>query len=191
MRTFSTVAFVVIALAATSSRADDAFQFPEPQAEHEWLHQFVGEWTVTSEASLGPGQEFECTGAMSSQMLGGFWVINDLSTDMPGMPGTQMRGLQTIGYDPEKGKYVGTWVDTATNHMWQYEGEVDESGKKIALYAEGPNFAGEGTAMFRDSYEFVSADEMISTSEMQGPDGEWVTFMTGVAHRTASAAEGQ
>jgi hypothetical protein len=189
MRRCTSVAFVIIAF-ATASNSDDAFPLPAPEPEHAWLEQFVGEWTTTAQVSTGPDQpSFECSGKISSQMLGGLWVINDISNETPGM---EMRGLQTIGYDPAKQKYVGTWVDSMMNHMWQYEGEVDESGKKIVLYAEGPNFeGGEEPAMFRDSYEFVSADEIRMTSEMQGADGEWITFTTGEAHRTSSAAERQ
>ncbi len=183
MRNFTAVAFLVVTLAATSIRADDGgFELPLSQPEHQWLEQFVGEWTTTSQGSAGPDQPtFDCSGTISSRMIGGYWVVNEMSSDMPGM---QMRGLQTIGYDSTQEKYIGTWVDSILNHMWHYEGTVDESGKKLSLYAEGPIFAaGEGVSMFRDSYEFVSDDQIRITSEMQGDDGEWITFMTGDARR--------
>jgi len=81
-------------------------------------------------------------------------------------------------------KYVGTWVDSMTDYLWRYEGEVDKSGKKLTLNAEGPNFmTGEGTTQFRDSYEFNSPDHIIAISEMMGADGEWLTIMTGDMHR--------
>src|SRR5690606_19546068 len=98
--------------------------------------------------------------------------------------GQPMNAVQTIGYDPEKKKYIGTWVDSMMHHMWKYEGEVDASGKKLTLEADGPNYLEPGkTSKFRDIYEFKSDDEIATSSQMQGPDGQWITFMTGTAKR--------
>ena len=157
-------------------------EFPGPQKEHQWLQQFVGEWTTESEGMMGPDQPpMKCKGSLTSRSLGGFWVINEMTGDMMGTP---MTGIQTIGYDPEKKKYVGTWVDSMMNHMWQYEGSVDDSGKILTLEADGPNFAADGKmTKFRDVYEFKSPDHILATSLMLGEDGQWVTFMTGHSHR--------
>ena len=82
---------------------------------------------------------------------------------------------------------MGTWIDTMMNHMWHYEGSVDESGTKLVLVAEGPDMMVEGkTTKYRDSYEFKSADLAIATSEMMNADGKWVTFMTGEVKRKKS-----
>lgn len=172
-----------VALAATVAiRAQEQPQFPGPEKEHEWLKQFVGEWESESKASMRPGQPpLECTGTMSCRMLGPFWVISEVTGHMGG---TTVKAVQTIGYDPEKKRYVGTWVDSMMNHLWKYEGAVDESGKKLTLEAEGPNFmAGGKTTKFRDAYEFKSKDHIVVTSSMLTEDGKWVTFMTGHARR--------
>jgi hypothetical protein len=157
--------------------------FSKPQAEHEWLQQFVGTWTTKNESKGVPGQpDMQCEGTIEANMLGKFWVVSKIENDMMG---EKMIGLQTIGYDPKAKKYIGTWVDSMFNHMWKYEGSVDKTGKILTLEAEGPNFFAEGkTAKFRDVYEFKSKDEIAVKSEMQGPDGKWVTFVTGMAKRT-------
>jgi hypothetical protein len=162
--------------------AQEELEFPEPAEEHQWLKQFVGEWTSESDAKAGPDQPpIKCKGTMSSRMLGGFWVVSEVKSDMGEI---KVNAVQTIGYDPEKKKYVGTWVDSMTNHMWHYEGTIDESGKKLTLEAEGPNFMSAGqTAKYRDAYEFKSEDHIVATSSMQGDDGKWVTFMTGDVRR--------
>lgn len=165
------------------SQAQEQPQFPGPEKEHQWLRQFVGEWETQAEGSMGPDQPpMECQGSIASRMLGDRWLVNEMKGDILGTP---LIGIQTIGYDPAKKKYVGTWVDSMTNHMWQYEGTVDATGKILTLEAEGPNFMAEGKmTKFRDSYEFTSADQIIATSSMLGEDGKWITFMTGQSKRT-------
>ncbi len=154
----------------------------EPTKEHQWLAQFVGEWATVAKGTMAPGQPpMECSYKLSSKMLGGFWVINEMKGDMAGTP---MNGIQTIGYDEAKKKYVGTWVDSMMPFMWRYEGSVDKSGKILTLEADGPNFATPGKlTKFQDIYEFKSADEVAVTSKMLGEDGTWITFLSGTSKR--------
>ncbi len=177
-------ASLLICLAGSAVVAQEMPQMEEASVQHEWLDQFVGEWTTEMKGSMGEDQPaMECEGVMKSRKLGEFWVINELTGDIAG---TTMNGIQTIGYDSAKEKYVGTWVDSMANYMWRYEGTVDKSGKKLSLEAEGPNFmAGDETmTQFRDSYEFKTPDHIIATSEMMTGDGKWVTFMQGEMKRS-------
>ncbi len=158
-------------------------EFPKPTKEHQLLEKFVGTWKTQSEGLMGPEQPpMKCEGMMKSRSLGGFWVINEMTGNMMGTP---MTGVQTIGFNTDKQKYVGTWVDSMMNHLWQYQGSVDESGTTLTLEAEGPNFmAAAKTTKFRDIYEFKSPDHIRATSSMLGEDGQWVVFMTGDSRRT-------
>ena len=167
-------------LACNLAYAQDSPQIPGPEKEHQWLHQFVGNWVTETKGAMGPEQpNLEWNGKIDSKMLGEFWVINEMTGDITGEP---MRGIQTIGYSPSKKKYIGSWVDSMTGFMWQYEGKVDETGKILTLEAEGPSFVDAGkTTRFQDIYEFKSADEIAMTSTMLGDDGKWITFMTGTA----------
>jgi hypothetical protein len=167
---------------STAALAQELPKPPGPEKEHQWLEQFVGEWSTESKAEMGPGQPpLECTGTIHSRRIGGLWVLNEMKGEVAG---TSMVGIQTIGYDPGKKRYVGTWVDSMVNYLWQYEGTVDETGKVLTLDAEGPNFMADGKlAKFRDIYAFKSADEMAISSQMLGKDGKWVTFMSGTAKR--------
>jgi hypothetical protein len=155
---------------------------PKPTQEHDWLEKFTGEWTTESKGTMGLGQPpIQCSGKLSSRKLGAFWVVNEMKGELSGTP---MTGIQTIGYDEGKKKYVGTWVDSMGAFMWQYEGSVDSSGKVLTLDADGPNFMGDGKLTnFQDVYEFRSADEILMTSRMLASDGNWVTFMSGTAKR--------
>ncbi len=155
---------------------------PGPTQQHAWLDKFVGNWKTQSKATMGPDQPpMECSGTLSSRKLGGFWVMNEMKGNWAGAP---MIGIQMIGYDESKEKYVGTWMDSMTAYMWRYEGTVDQSGSVLTLEADGPNFVDQGKlTKFEDIYKFTSDDEMVMTSRMLGNDGKWVTFMSGTAKR--------
>lgn len=159
---------------------------PGPSDEHKWLKQFVGQWETKTTGKMGEGQPaIEMTGSITSTMLGGFWVSNTMEANVAGM---KIRGMQTIGYDTEKKKYVGTWIDTTGEFMWKYEGSVEKSGKKLVLEAEGPDMAApDKTRLYRDAYEFTSADSLIVTSSVKNDDGTWTTFMNGKSTRVKKA----
>jgi hypothetical protein len=179
----SIIVLCALVLVAATAQSQDQPQPPQPTKEHDLLKKFVGEWESTAEAMAGPNQPaFTCKGRGTGKMLGGFWVVMEYETEMMGM---KINALQTIGYDPKKKKYVGTWIDSMFNHKWDYVGEVDAAGKKLTLEAEGPNMltADGKNAKYRDTYEFKSPDHMEATSSMLGEDGKWVTFMTGQIKR--------
>ncbi|QEG34987.1 DUF1579 domain-containing protein [Bythopirellula goksoeyrii] len=182
MSRFIAACSIVCLALFTSIVAAQTPQFPSPQEEHEWLKQFEGEWATSSKATASPdAPAMDCSGTMKSRQVGGFWVVNEMQGDIGGV---DFNAVQTLGYDPAKKKYVGTWVDSMTDHLWQYEGTVDESGKKLSLVAEGPDMMGTGKmAKYRDSYEFKTRNLVVATAEMMDDKGEWVTFMTGEMKR--------
>jgi hypothetical protein len=182
IRRVRTVLLFVLTMASALASAQESPHFPGPVKEHQWLQKFVGSWTTESKGSMGPGQPpMECSGTLTSRALGGFWVVNELKGDVAG---GAMTGIQTIGYDVSRKKYVGSWVDSMTSYLWQYEGYVDGTGKILTLEAEGPDLMANGKlARFQDVYEFTSPDEIAIYSRMLGEDGKWITFMTGTAKR--------
>ena len=152
----------------------------EPQPEHRWLHQLVGEWTSEGEASMGPGkppEKFRSTETVRS--LGGLWVVGESQGEMPGGGIATMQ--ITLGYDPLKKHFVGTWIGSMMTYLWVYEGSLDATQKILTLDAEGPGMADEGKLVrYRDVVEIKSDDHRVLTSHMLGDDGAWRQFM--VAH---------
>ncbi|QDT54239.1 hypothetical protein Pan44_22670 [Caulifigura coniformis] len=175
-------AALVLVVAPGLARAQDPSPFPTPQKEHEWLNQFVGEWSAESECTPVPGQP-PVKGKMEEKVrpLGGFWVISEGDAEMAGV---KMQVVMTIGYSPEKKKYIGTWTDSMMPHMWHYEGTLDPSGKILTLEADGPSMLNPGkTAKYRDITEFKSRDERHFTSYIQDDKGEWVKIVSSVSRR--------
>lgn len=157
----------------------------EPQKEHAWLEQLVGDWASECEMSMAPDEPpVVMKGKESVRSLGGLWTIGDGEGDVPG--GGVGRTVMTLGYDPKKGTYIGTFVGSMMTHLWNYtSGSVDAAGRVLTLDAEGPGMDGDGTiAKYKDAIEFVSKDHRILTSRILGEDGQWNQIMTVHYRRT-------
>ena len=151
-------------------------QAVEPQAQHAWLQKLVGEWTyeVGSEDKLG-GKEIV-------KPLGPLWVVVESEFNMRG--GGSGTARITIGFDPQKRRFVGTWVGSMMTYLWVYDGELDASGRVLTLAAEGPSMAGDGkTAKYEDIIEMRSDDHRLFRARVRGDDGTWTQMMSAEYHR--------
>ncbi|MBD2121883.1 DUF1579 domain-containing protein [Trichocoleus sp. FACHB-262] len=149
----------------------------QPEKEHQWLQKLVGEWTYETEAMMGPDQPWvKSTGTETVRSVGGLWILAEGQGEMPCGPATT---LMTLGYDPQKQRYVGTWVGSMMTYLWQYDGELDAGETVLTLASDGPTMTGEEKmAKYKDAIEFKSDDHRILTSHMLGDDGQWHHFMT-------------
>ena len=100
-----------------------------------------------------------------------------------GSPATM---LMSLGYDPVKQQYVGTWMGSMMANLWVYNGTLDAEGKVLTLDTEGPSMCGgEGkTARYQDIIEFLNDDHRTLSSQVQGEDGKWTQIMKLVFRRT-------
>jgi Protein of unknown function (DUF1579) len=149
----------------------------EPRKEHQWLHKLVGEWTYEIEPSAEPGKPSEkWTGTESVRSIGGLWVLAEGQGQMPGGGSATM--VTTLGFDPQRGRYVGTWIGSMMTFLWVYDGELDAAERVLTLNADGPDMSTEGKmAKYKDVIELVSDDHRVLTSHMLGDDGQWHQFM--------------
>jgi hypothetical protein len=156
----------------------------KPLEEHIWLEKLVGDWTYESEASMGPDQPpMKSSGTERFRTLGGLWYVGEAQGGMPGGGGCTM--IITVGYDPQKKRYVGSFIGSMMTNFWVYSGFVEEN--TLHLESEGPSFSGDGTmALYRDSIEFVSENHRVLRSGVQLPDGSWNIFMTSHYRRVAA-----
>lgn len=155
----------------------------EPQKEHRWLQKLEGDWSFESEGPAEPGQPaWKSTGTESVRSLDGIWIIGEGQGEMP--DGSVGSNILTLGYDPERKRFVGTWVGSMMTHLWVYEGELDAAGRVLTLNTEGPRMSEEGgLAKYQETIEFRGDDERMFTSRMLGDDGQWHPVMTATYRR--------
>ena len=146
------------------------------QKEHLWLSKFVGDWSMEAECLMGLAQPpVKTTGTQTVRMLGNLWMVGEGEGECP--DGTMAKSIITLGYAPEKQRFVGTFIASMMTHLWPYEGTLD--GNVLTLDSEGPNFSGDGsTVKYQDVVEHVDDDHWILRSRMPGEDSKWVEFMT-------------
>jgi hypothetical protein len=156
----------------------------EPQGEHHWLQKLVGEWSYEHECDSGPDKPREkLTGTERVRSLGGLWVLAEGTGQMPG--GGAAQTLMTLGYDPEKKRFVGTWVGSMMTYLWVYDGELDAAGRILTLNSEGPDWNNPGkTARYQDIIEIMSDDHRILRSQTPTQDGKWQQFLEAHYRRT-------
>jgi hypothetical protein len=149
----------------------------EPQPEHRWLEKLVGRWAYESTMQIGPDTPPETfSGEETVRSLGGLWILAEAEGAMPG--GGIATMVQTIGYDPLRKRFVGTWVGSMMTYLWVYEGELAADGRTLTLDTEGPEMANpEKLAKFRDVIGITSTDERTLTSHILGADGSWQEIM--------------
>ena len=157
---------------------------PEPQAEHLWLHQLVGEWSIESECIMGPDQPpMKTTGREVVRPLGKLWTIGEGSGNAP--EGGSCDSIMTLGYDPQAKRFVGSFIASAMTHFWPYVGSLDATENILTLDSEGPSFTGDGTmAKYQDIIEFITKDHRTLTARVQNADGSWHQFMIAHYRRT-------
>jgi hypothetical protein len=155
------------------------------QVQHQWLDQFLGEWTSECEWQMGPDQPpSKNQGTEVARSLAGLWMISEGESKMA--EGESGQTIMTLGFDPERDRFVGTFVCSMMPQIWHYEGSLDAAGKVLTLDTKGLNFNQTALAKYQDIIEFVSADHRIMTSQILGEDGQWTKFMTAHYHRNRS-----
>lgn len=157
----------------------------EPLPEHKWLEQLVGDWNVEVECVMGPDQPpMKHTGTETTKSLA-VWVQCDGTMPMP--DGGEGHTVMTLGYDPAKKRFIGTFIGSMMTHMWVYDGELNADRTALTLDADGPSFTDPAKiAKYQDKITIVSPDHRILTSQFLGDDGQWHPFMTGHYRRKSA-----
>jgi len=138
---------------------------------HAHLGMFAGEWNMTSKAWMMPGQapETSQTTAQGEMILGGRFLKMNYKGTMFGQP---FEGVQIVGYDNMKKKYITFWIDSSSTAFFLTEGTRDEASKTMTETGVWPDPMTGGTMKVKGITKMVSPDEFTYEMYMVGPDGK-------------------
>ena len=156
-----------------------------PRAAYHWLRQLVGAWTYETETLTHPDQPPEVlTGTEVVRRLGDYWIVAEGEGEVH-CGGPTATTLLTLGYDPARQRFVGTWVGSIMPQLWVYEGTLNADATILTLDCVGPSFEVDGkTTQYRDVIELGPAGQRALKSHMLREDGTWLHFMTMRYRRT-------
>jgi hypothetical protein len=165
---------LVLALAALTTPLL-AQEMPKPGAEHQRLAQRAGTWDAVIEMAGPDGKPQISKGVSEMKMgCGGLWLIDSFSATMMGGP---FEGHGATGYDPAKGKYVGTWVDSWSASVMTTEGTYDAAKKQLTMI--GTMTGPDGQPV---TNRMITTDKDANTQVFElfgpGPDGKEMKYLT-------------
>jgi hypothetical protein len=168
-----TFAFLLTAVAAPLCAQD--MKIPTPGPEHQKLASYVGKWDCAIEMTGQDGKAQTTKGTSTFKMAcGGLWLIEDFEGQMMGM---LFSGHATTSYDQEKGKCVGSWIDSCITSPRPTEGSFDKTGKVLTMTMMAPGLDGKPAL-----HKMVTTDKDANTRVfelfMPGPDGKEIKTMT-------------
>jgi len=108
---------------------------PQPTQEHRLLTKDVGDWDAALTFS-GPMGDMQMTGKESVSMYGPFFQVSEFAGAFMGQ---EFFGRATMGYDPVREKWVGTWTDSSSPWMQVMYGDYDAATKSLTLLYDGVN----------------------------------------------------
>ena len=163
-----------LCIVASSALAQEMPPLPKPGPEHEVLKQDVGTWDAVVEM-LEPGKPPVVTKGTEtvSLMTGGLWTMTDFKATMMNAP---FQGHGQNGFDPNKKKYVSSWVDTMSTSIILGEYTYDAKTRTMKGSMEGPDMTGKMIKMNQVT-EWKDADTRVFTLSIPGPDGKDIPNM--------------
>ena len=102
-------------------------------------------------------------------ILGGRFLKMDYKGTMFGQP---FEGVQIIGFDNMKKKYISFWIDNTSTAFFLLEGTRDESSKTTTETGLWPDPMTGGTMKVKGITKMISPDEFSYEMYMIGPDGK-------------------
>jgi hypothetical protein len=173
-----TFLFAVLPLAAQ--------EMPQPTAEHKKLAINAGTWDAVMSMTGPDGKAIEGKATSVIRLAcGGLWLIDDFST--PNFMGGPFEGHGVTGYDPVKGKYIGTWVDSMLTTFMTIEGTYDRTGKVLTMTGMGPG--PDGNALKHTMVTtWHGTDKYVFEMFVTGADGKNVPTLTITYTRRAEKA---
>ena len=184
-RKIATMAFVLVMAVSTAfastpqqsqqdqEKAMEAYmKLAATNENHAYLAKFAGEWNISMTAWMQPGvppQKSQGT-SQAETILGGRFIKMHFKGIMFGQP---FEGVQIVGYDNMKKKFITLWIDnTSTAFFLSFEGTLDAASKTMTDTGLWPDPVTGGTVRFKGISKMISPDEYTYEMFMVGADGQ-------------------
>lgn len=180
MKTMCAVFTLVVAAGFSwAARVQDKPDMPKPVKEHEFLKKFEGTWESKMSMRHTPDAPWmEVRARDQARMVGDFWVLTEMKIDSGEMP---MQGVQALGYDPVKKKYVVTWIGSMNPSLSVGEGSV--SGQKLTTEIKSTDCQTGKPLSMSMVQEFKDDDTLVWSMKMKDKDGKEFETMKGESKR--------
>ena len=146
----------------------------KPVKEHEVLKKFEGEWDSVMKFMMEPGKDpMVSKGTETCKLImGGLFLVTTVDAEMMG---GKFYGHGVMGYDVQKKKYTGSWVDSMATGVYTVEGTLEGNVLTETMEGTDPN-SGQPFKM-KLVHELKDKDNRVMKFLMAGPDGK--EFETG------------
>ncbi len=125
---------------------------------------------------MGPDQPpMKSTMVTTMRKLGELWIVGEMVGETPG--GTHATSIISLGFDPAKARFVGSFISSMMTHLWPYDGTLDEAKKVLTLDSLGPGFTGATDCQYQDIIEVFGPGHYQMRSQTLMESGEWYQFM--------------
>jgi hypothetical protein len=147
---------------------------PQPTAEHKLLMEHVGNWKVACKFYMDPSQPpMETNATERIDKIGEFWTVSRYETEMMGAP---FVGSCTLGYEPQSGKFVSTWVDSMMPVFCKFTGK--QKGDTIHYEGEFFSCMTNSVLKHRATEKHLNKNERVFEMFCTLPDGTEIKMMT-------------
>ena len=113
----------------------EMYRLGTPGEHHDHLQFFVGDWAIDGKFRMSPDMDWmhSTSRAKHESMLGGRFIAEHVDgEEMPGFEGV-FKGFGVLGFDNQKQKYIGLWMDNMMTSIMSGSGTCDGKGQNIRM----------------------------------------------------------
>jgi hypothetical protein len=153
-------------------------RYGKPGAQHEVLKALEGNFDVRAKAQVEPGKEKETAGKSEiKSIFGGLFIQENVEGTCP-YTGKSFHGLNYVGFDNLKKKYVSSWISSLGSGICNAEGTADPSGKVITFTGKSSDPITGKEQATRSVLTIQDDNKLRYEMFGQGPDGKEIKHLT-------------
>ena len=154
----------------------EMMQLGSPGDGHKVFAGLAGTYDVVAKMWMNPAAPpMESKGTSTKTVLwDGRYLAEEFSGDMMGAP---FQGKSITGFDNQKKKYIGTWMDSMSTAIMYSEGTYDAGSKTLTLTSKMYDPMVKKEVPIRMVTKFVDPTTHVFEFYGQGPDGKEMKSM--------------